>query len=427
MNITALRQTISGAVRLPGEPGYDEQRQALNPAVDAHPVAIVEAACPADVRAAVATAAEHGLPVAVQATGHGTHVPSDGALLVRTTAMAAVLVDPDRRIAKVGPGARWGQVLAAAAPSGLAPLSGSSPAVGVTGYTLGGGLGWLARRHGFAADHVTRAEIVTAEGRQLTVGPDQHPDLFWAIRGGGGNFGVVTSLEFRLHPVSQVYAGITYFEYSDDAVAAYRDWTATIPETTSTALMLTAIPDGPFQGRRVVGVKVMHQGDAEEAGRILRPLRAALGPVVEDRTQVIAYRDAAMGGTPARHLDLFETLPDAVVAPLAEAGRTATVEIRHWGGAIARGQAPVSHRATEFTVIVDAQVPGVAEALRPHASGGSFLNFLADPARTTSAYATGDLRRLADIKRTYDPANVFRVGHAIAPTRPADVRRAEGM
>src|SRR4051794_32324928 len=220
MNTTAFQtisrtisRTISGAVHLPGEPGYDAQRQALNPAVDAHPVAVVEAATPSDVRAAVVTAAEHGLPVAVQATGHGTHVPSDGGLLIRTTGMASVLVDPDRRIAKVGPGARWGQVLAAAAPAGLAPLSGSSPAVGVTGYKLGGGLGWLARRYGFAADHVTRAEIVTAEGRQLTVTPDQHPGLFWAIRGGGGNFGVVTSLDFRLMPVGQVYAGVAYFPY----------------------------------------------------------------------------------------------------------------------------------------------------------------------------------------------------------------------
>src|SRR5688572_18108638 len=159
MNPQALRQRNAGSVYVPGEAGYEERRRSLNPAVDSRPALVVGAAGAADVRTAVAAARRFDLPVAVQATGHGTHAPNDGGILVRTGGMAATLVDPDRRIARVGPGARWGAVLAAAAPFGLAPLSGSSPDVGVTGYTLGGGVGWLSRRYGFAADSVLRAEV----------------------------------------------------------------------------------------------------------------------------------------------------------------------------------------------------------------------------------------------------------------------------
>jgi FAD/FMN-containing dehydrogenase len=152
--------------------------------------------------------------------------------LVNTSAMSAVLVDPDRRIARVGPGATWGQVVAAAAPFGLAPLSGSAPSVGVTGYTLGGGLSWLSRKHGFAADSVVRADVVSAEGELISTSADEHPDLFWALRGGGGNFGLVTGLEFRLHPVARVYAGTSYFqlERTAEVLTRYRDWVDDAPD-----------------------------------------------------------------------------------------------------------------------------------------------------------------------------------------------------
>ncbi|MFD0473880.1 FAD-binding oxidoreductase [Nonomuraea thailandensis] len=170
---------FTGTVHLPGEAGYDEARRSLNPAVDSRPALIAEAQSVADLRVALLAARAHGVPFAVQATGHGTHAPCDGGILVRTSSMASVLVDPARRIARVGPGARWSEVIAAAAPFGLAPLSGSAPSVGVTGYTLGGGLGWLARKHGFAADSVLRAEVLLADGRHVTASPDSHPELFW--------------------------------------------------------------------------------------------------------------------------------------------------------------------------------------------------------------------------------------------------------
>lgn len=179
------------------------------------------------------------MPFAVQATGHGTHVACTGGLLLKTTNMASVLVDPDRRIARAGPGVRWKDVITAAVGCGLAPLSGSSPSVGVVGYTLGGGMGWLARAYGVAADSVLRAEIVDADGQLLTASREVRPDLFWALRGGGSNFGVVTALEFRLYPVTTVYRGISYFPAERAAdILGYCGWTSRVPDEMSTAVLL---------------------------------------------------------------------------------------------------------------------------------------------------------------------------------------------
>ncbi|HKA69308.1 MAG TPA: FAD-binding oxidoreductase [Actinomycetes bacterium] len=428
----ALPGRFTGPSHLPGGAGYDEQRRSLNPAVDSRPAVVIEAGRAADVRAAVVAARELDVPFAVQATGHGTHVPTDGGILLKTSALAAVLVDPARRIARVGPGARWGDVLTAAAPFGLAPLSGSATSVGVTGYTLGGGVGWLARRYGFAADSVLRAHVVTADGRLVTASREHNPELFWALRGGGGNFGVVTSLEFRLYPVARVYAGALYFpiDTAAETMARYRDWVDTVPDELSTALLLREMPDSPdiaepIRGRRVLTIKAMYAGAAAPAERLLQPLRSIAGPALVDALRPIRYADAAMGGTAARHLDLYRRLPDTVLESLlsayTEPGSTvANIEIRHWGGAMARPAAdagPVGHRSAPFSVIVDGRDPELIERLRPHGVGGSFLNFLTDPTRTASAYTAADYRKLREVKAQYDPDNFFRVNHNIPPAR----------
>ncbi|TMR90834.1 FAD-binding oxidoreductase [Nonomuraea basaltis] len=413
---------FAGAVHLPGESGYDELRRSLNPSVDARPALVAEAYGVADVRAALLAARAHGVPFAVQATGHGTHAACDGGVLVKTSPMASVLVDPVRRIARVGPGARWAEVLAAAAPFGLAPLSGSAPSVGVTGYTLGGGLGWLARKHGFAADSVVRAEVLLADGRHVTASAGSHPELFWALRGGGGGFGVVTSLEFRLHPVSRVYAGFAYFpiEAAAGTLEAYRKWIDDAPDEISTAIVLKRMPadaPAPLGGRHVMMLKVLHTGEAAEGRRLLAPLWRAAGPALLDETRQTTYADASMGGTPNRHMDMFDTVTGEVADILVRAaGQAQTVEIRHWGGAIGRpgpDAGPVSHRSTKLSVIVDTPVPGLAQALRPYANGGTFLNFLSDPSRTTAAYTATDYGRLRNVKRAYDPEGFFRIGHVV--------------
>ena len=418
-----LRRTLRGRLHRPGCDAYDVLRRQLSPALDPRPALVVEAYGAADVRAAVVAAREYALPFAVQGTGHGTHVACHGGVLVRTSAMATVLVDPDRGVAHVGAGARWADVLAAAAPFGLAPLSGSDPSVGVAGYTLGGGLGWLARRHGLAADSLRRAEVVTADGGLVTASAAEHPDLFWALRGGGGGFGVVTAMEIGLHPVDRVYAGTAYFaiDRAGETLARYRDWIAAAPDALSTAVLLTSL-----DGERALALRVMHAGgDAAEAERLLAPLRAAAGPALRDDLRVTRFADAAMGGTAPRHLDLFESLPDGAIDLLLAASEHATVEVRHWGGAIASQPeaGPAGHRATALSAIVDAPRPELAAALAPYATGGSFLNFLADAARTDSAFTAPNLRRLREVKRAYDPDELFSVGHAVAPAGGRETAR----
>lgn len=410
----ALRGAIAGAVHEPGSAGYDTHRAALLPTLDQRPAVVVEARTTADVQAAVRTAGAYRLPFSVQSTGHGTTVANDGGLLLKTTAMTSLSVDPERRLVRVGPGTVWGDVLEATRPYGLAPLSGSSPAVGVTGYTLGGGMGWLARQHGFAADSVVSAEVVTASGAALPVSADRHLDLFWAIRGGGGGFGVVTSLEFRVYPVAQVYGGISWFDVSRAAAAlrAYRDWAAAAPDAMSSAFVLGRMPGGP----RAVGIKVMYTGRADDAERLLRPLRLAAGPALVDGYRSMEYADAAMGGTPARYFDFLPAIADEVVFTMVAAGEAgSTVEIRHWAGATARPDAdagPVSHRGVPFSVILDAPTPSLVQRLRPHGVGGAFLNFLADPSRTAAAYTVADYTRLRSVKAAYDPDRFFTHAHS---------------
>ncbi|MEV5831343.1 FAD-binding oxidoreductase [Spirillospora sp. NPDC052242] len=423
---------FTGDVHLPGEAGYDALRAAPFAPIDPRPALIAEATGADDVRTAVLAARDAGLRFAVQATGHGTRVACDDGLLLRTSRMAGVLVDPHRRLARVGPGARWEQVLAAAAPFGLAGLSGSHGDVGVTGYTLGGGLGWLSRAHGFAADSLLRARVVTADGRQVVASPDSHPDLFWALRGGGGNFGVVTALEFRLYPVDRVFAGTACFpvERAAEIVTRYRDWIDGAPDRLSTALLITPMPDGPevppsVRGRRVLQLKVLYAGSADRARRLLRPLTRAAGPALAQDFRVLPYARAEMGGTAPGQVELLRELPDSAIAAIVRAAAPdhgPAVEIRHWGGAMARpaaGAGPVGHRTTRLSVTADAPSPALAGALRPHTSGGAFLNFLHDPARTAEAYTAADLARLIGVKRRYDPDNVFGLTHNLPPAPPA--------
>jgi FAD/FMN-containing dehydrogenase len=412
-----LRPAFRGPLHLPGEPAYDTHRATWSGSIDPRPAVVAEALTPSDVRAAVLIARQHGLPFAVQATGHGTHVPADGGLLLKTSQMAGVLVDPDRRVARVGPGALWGDVISAAAPCGLAPVTGSSPSVGVTGFTLGGGVGWLSRKLGFAADNLLRVDIVTADGRLVRASTSEHADLFWAVRGGGGNFGVVTALEFRLHPVTHVYAGTATFPIARAAeiLARYREWAPSMPEELTATLVLT---------RDALALRAAYAGARDAAERALRPLWEAAGPPVTSDLRAMDYAETAtLGGTAPREFELFAELPDAVLRAAVDAtARANAVELRHWGGAMARGVGPVGHRGVPFSITVD----GAPEAtLARHATGGSFLNFLRDPSRTHTAYTAADYERLREIKRAHDPGNLFAIGHNVPPADQEDQRRQD--
>jgi FAD/FMN-containing dehydrogenase len=406
-----LGHLLRGPVYWPGDEAYDSARASLDPAFDARPAVIAEATCRADVQAAVAWAWAHDLPVAVQSTGHGTHVASDGGLLLKTSRMATVLVDPDRRIARVGAGAVWGDVLAAAAPFGLAPVSGSSPTVGVAGFTLGGGLGSLSRKYGFATDNLLRIDLVTAGGEPVVATADRNPDLFWAVRGGGGNFGVATSLEIRLHPVAEVYAGQALFpmERAAQLLARYRDYAPVMPEELTCTVALAG---------EHVAIRATYAGDARSARRALRPLWRVAGTPVQSTLAEVAYPRAGMPGTAPRGFDLFAAMPDGLVdAVVGLAGEVNAVEVRHWGGAMARpaaGAGPVGHRHVPFSVAVDGP-DSAAERLWPHATGGSFLNFLHDPHAVETAFTAADYQLLREIKTSYDPTNVFHRNLNIPP------------
>jgi FAD/FMN-containing dehydrogenase len=431
-----LRGSFTGPLHWPGDEGYDAGRRPLNPSLDPRPAVVAEALTARDIQVAVSVAREQGLPLAVQATGHGFDVACHGAVLLKTSRMARVMVDPDRRIARVGPGARWGDVIAAAAPFGLAPLSGSSPSVGVTGYTLGGGVGWLGRAYGFAADSVLRADVVTADGRLVTASADQHPELFWALRGGGGNFGVVTGLEFRLYPAAELYGGAAYFPIAraTEVLGRYRDWAADQPDRLSIVAVVmsataTATLPEPVRGKPVIAVRGLYAGPAEPAERLLRPLREAGGTPLLDTFRTMTYPEVStIGGVAPRHVDLFRQLPDAAIQQLPAAASDPTepgivaAEVRYWGGAMARPTGepgPVGHRDVPYSIIINAERDRVPAALRRYATGGSFLNFLHDPRRTRSAYTEENYRRLAEVKRAYDPDNVFGINHNIPPAPAA--------
>jgi FAD/FMN-containing dehydrogenase len=361
----------------------------------------IEAATPADVRRAVLAARARGLRVAVRATGHGTFgEPTPDTLLIDTSQMRCVLVDPVRRTARVGPGATWGDVIEAAAPFGLAPVSGTNATVGVAGFTFGGGHGFLARKYGLAADNLLRADIVTADGEALTARADRRSGLFWALRGAGGNFGVATSLEFRLHPVREVFGGVARFDrgLASHLLARFREYA--MPEELNVSVVIT--PDA-------VALRGVYAGGADDAWRALAPLFG--GEPFSDTFRPMPYSETGtIGGTAPRR---FEFLADVPVDAIVRAAETAeAVEVKRWGGAIARGNSPAGHRHSPFSVTVDGE--DIAP-LAPHVTGGSFLNFLKDTSRTRDAYTGRDWARLQELKRAYDPDNVFGAGHNIAP------------
>ena len=398
-----------GPVVVPGDDTYDAARATWAGGIDQRPAAVVEAIGANDARAAVVAARDLGMDLAVQGTGHGTYVPAEG-MLLSTRRMDSVLIDPDRRIARIGAGARWEQVVAAAAPFGLAPPSGSHGAVGVAGYTLGGGVGWLARKHGYGADNLVRAELVTADGRIVVASAEHEPELFWALRGAGRNFGVVTALEVRLAPVARVYGGVATFprERALDLLAAYRELAPAHPDELTVNVVLSG---------NAAGIRAVYLGGAEDGRRALQPLLDAAGtPVARSFREMPYAQTEGIGSTPPRAFELFDELGDDVLAAAVDTvrgGGAEQIEVRHWGGATRRtdGNGPVGHRDVPFSMTI----AGSAGTLAAHATGGSFLNFLHDTTATHRAYTAADLARLRELKRAYDPDNVFGRTHNIAP------------
>ncbi|MFC8125366.1 FAD-binding oxidoreductase [Streptomyces sp. NPDC057302] len=434
----------------PGDDGYDEEIAGFQTGFTQRPAIVFAARSADDVVAAVSYAADAGLPIGVQATGHGLPGPSRDGVLISTRRMDSVRIDAQARTATVGAGVRWTQVVEAAAAHGLAPLNGSAPGVGAVSYTLGGGLGILAREFGYAADHVRWLDVVTADGTLRHVTARSEPELLWGLLGGGANLGVVTALEIALVPVARLYGGAIEFDGREvdpgQILRAYEAWTRTVPDELTSSVAALVYPDIPqlpphLRGRYLVTLRVAYTGPEAAGERLVAPLRE-IGPVVSDSLREMPYTDSHTihsdpdfphsyygDSVAVRELDVAaacELL--ALTGPAADAMHV--VQINQLGGALAEpvgsAENAVPHRDAGWLVRVlspfeaadgtDATGLDAVRAVQAQAFGlfapqtvGRLLNFaFAAGERTEGLYDAGTRKRLAGLKATYDPANLFR-------------------
>jgi len=444
---------------LPHDPSWDEARLAWNLAADQQPAAVALPESARDVAAIVRWARERGLRVAPQGTGHNA-IPLGSlahTVLLKTERMRGLSIDIRRQRARVDAGVLWAEVTDAAAEHGLAALAGSSPDVGVVGYTLGGGVSWLGRRYGLATNSVTAIEVVNAEGDRIRADADQHADLFWALRGGGGSFGVVTALEFELYPVTHVHAGILFFplERGAEVLRAWRRWVDQVPdEVTSVGrfLQLPPVPEipEPLRGGSFAIVEAVSLLGEDASDELLRPLRE-LGPQM-DTFATISTRQLEHLHMDPKHpvpgaadgnvlADLNDAAIDVLVNTTGAGARSPllSVELRHAGGALARkapgggavsaidgrflmsavGMAPTP----EAGAAVKARIELVQSGLAPWDAGRSFSNFATKRERGERLFGDITYRRLQAVKAAVDPDDVFRSNHPIR-LPAADVRQA---
>jgi FAD/FMN-containing dehydrogenase len=445
-DVRELRSRIAGDLYVPGDGAWDDARQAWNLAVDQRPTAVVVVESAADIAAVIDFARANGLRVAPQGTGHAASA-FDGlhdTILLKTHRLRGVTIDAERRSARAEAGAIWIDVVEAAAEHGLAALAGSSPDVGVVGYTLGGGLSWLARKHGIGANQVTAIELVTADGELKRVDRDQDPDLFWALRGGGGSFAVVTAIEFNLFPYEHVYAGILWFpvERATEILTAWRAWTDTVPDELTSVGRIMQFPPLPFipepmRGKSFVIVEAIYAGDPVDGEHWVAPLRE-LGPALDTVTTIpvaelsrlhMDPEGPAPGIGDGTMLTAFDGdaidafVSNTVGSPLLSA------EVRHLGGAVARPKAEhgaLSHFANEYLTFAVGIAPApeaaaaahgalgrLFSALEPWAAEQTYSNFAERRRKPGSFHGEAAYHRLKRIKAQVDPENVIRANHEL--------------
>jgi FAD/FMN-containing dehydrogenase len=433
---------------LPGDPTYDDARSAFNLLLDQHPAAIAFPADAAEVVAAVNYAREAGLRIAPQATAHnqGPLGGLEHTLLLNVSKLQDVHVDPGAKRVRVGAGAKWERVVPRLSAYGLAGLHGSSPDVGIAGYSLGGGIGWLARKYGMQANAVTAFELVTADGRLVRTDAEHHPDLFWALRGGGGNFGVVTAIEFEVFEVDELYAGAMFFPMSH-AAAVLKTWAELLPSlpdemmTWASIMHFPPIPDVPAfaRGRSFAVVMGAFLGNQADGRDLLWPLRD-LRPVRDTFAMVppIALSDLAMDPLDPVPFHLTHQLldglsPDTIETLVKTSGTDSGVtilQLRHMGGALARETPEAGARATlpgeicmmALGVVVDAAsdaavrlaLADIDAAVLPHRAG-HYPNFVEVPADASHFFTPDAWERLREIKARYDATDLFVGSHHIPP------------
>ena len=451
--VAQLQARVAGRVISLGDPHYDDLRAAWNLTVNQHPALIVVAESAADIAEAVRFAREADLKVAVQATGHGVVRPANDSLLIVTSNMDEVRINAESRTAWVSAGAKWGKVLEQAQAVGLAPLLGSSPGVGAIGYTLGGGMGWLARKYGLSIDSVNCLEVVTADGNIVEASTQQRTDLFWGLRGGGGSLGVVTGMEIRLYPVTEFYGGNLYYpiEQAPAVFARYREWIANAPDELTSAIVIMNYPPlpifpEPLRGKSIAQIRGAYCGPIEQGEALLKFWRDWQTPLIDD----FAARPFSDIGkvsndppNPSSGLTSgawLNDLSDETLTTLLNYGSAAhgltpltALEVRHAGGAIARIDPDAnafSHRAAPHSLQWVGMAPTLAaqaalrqhsarlkQALRSHLTGGVYLNFLEGEeslARSRDGFSTEAYRRLQTLKALYDPDNRFSHSYDLA-------------
>ena len=451
-----LEAKLRGELYRPGDDGYEQSRHVWNGMIDRRPALIVRCSGVADVIDAVNFARANDVRVAVRGGGHNVagHATCDDGLVIDLSQMKAVRVDPGKRIAHAQGGATFGDLDRETQAFGLATTGGIDSTTGIAGLTLGGGLGWLVRKHGLTCDNLLSADIVTADGRFLTASAGENVDLFWGIRGGGGNFGIVTSFEYRLHPVGpDVLAGFVFYPMAKakEALRFYGDYAAAAPDDLTSAVFLSADLSGPFlpedvRGSPAVGVGVCYSGTIEDGERIVQPLRD-FGPPLADQIRPMRYtelqsmvNDASPWGRryymKSEYLGgLSDDAIDNMIAYMAEApSRLSTVGVFQLGGAVSRvGEVDTAfsnREAAHALEIIASWWEAEAtdenirwarefwEALRPFGSGGVYVNYLVDEGeeRVKAAYGPAKYERLATLKSKYDPNNLFRLNQNIRPT-----------
>jgi FAD/FMN-containing dehydrogenase len=443
-----LRDRFADSVVTPADEGYDRARGSFNLSHDQRPAAIATPGSAAETAAIVSAARDAGLRIAPRGSSHNIAPLGavDDTLVIKLERMTSVELDTARGTARVEAGARWWDLIDQASEAGFAARHGSSAEINVVGYSLGGGVGWMARKHGLQANAVTAVELVTADGEVRVVDADNEPELFWALRGGGGNFGVVTAIEFELVPVREFHAGSLFFEFerAGDVLNAYREWTAAgLPDEVTSVGRTLQLPDLPevpeiVRGKSFSIVEAIHLGSEDEARELLAPLRE-LGPVMDTFANVppSALQHLHMDpvdpvpyeSTHAMLRDLTERAIDEALAAVGPgAGSPVSFEVRHLGGALSRSDA--SHGAIDtmrgeymmfgLAPIIDPAMlaPMAADLARLQQAfaaddSGRYLNFTEVEHAVEDMFPEGTVPRLRAVKADYDPEGLFRANHAV--------------
>jgi FAD/FMN-containing dehydrogenase len=445
--LEALANEVSGTVLGPGDDGYDEARRVHNGMIDRRPALIVRCRSAADAAAAVRFARAAGSEISIRGGGHnvGGLAVADGAVMIDLAEMKSASVDPEARVIAAQGGMTWGELNEAAAEHGLAVTGGAVSTTGIGGYTLGGGLGWLMGKHGLAADNLVAVELVSADGEILDVSADSHPDLFWALRGGGGNFGVATTFTYRLHPLPMVTGGLIIHpvDAAPELLRFYRDAVANLPDDLTVFAALVHAPDG--SGMKLTGFAVCHAGDPAQAQHDLEPFLTWGSPVMTEVGQMpypvmnTLLDDGFPSGSMNYWMSSFTAgLSDGLIDAMVERFATvpsimSSILLEHFHGAVTRvgvTDTAVPHREEGWNLLIPSvwTDPAATEenirwtkeshaAFSEHLVERRWLNYLTDDQGESAVRAAygPNWDRLVEVKRRYDPENVFHLNQNIVP------------